>query len=160
MKREKKIPSTLYMRQEFRLLNFFLKKFHSDYKNAPIRDREGCRRDPAIREKGGRTPMTTKDKAALIVEGLHRICADVAAIAAVLEDEAPPDVPAEEPAPAPEKIYTYEEARAILAEKSRTGFRAEVKAILTKHGVTQLSDVKDPQKLAAIVADVEEIQVG
>jgi hypothetical protein len=104
--------------------------------------------------------MTTKDKAALIVEGLHRICADVAAIAAVLEDEAPPDAPAEEPAPAPEKIYTYEEARAILAEKSRTGFRAEVKAILTKHGVTQLSDVKDPQKLAAIVADVEEIQVG
>ena len=104
--------------------------------------------------------MTTKDKAALIVEGLHRICADVAAIAAVLEDEAPPDVPAEEPAPAPEKIYTYEEARAILAEKSRTGFRAEVKAILTKHGVTQLSDVEDPQKLAAIVADVEEIQVG
>ena len=101
--------------------------------------------------------MTTKDKAALIVEGLHRICADVAAIAAVLEDEAPPDVPAEEPAPAPEKIYTYEEARAILAEKSRTGYRAEVKAILTAHGVRQLSVITDPDELAAVVAEAEVI---
>ena len=56
--------------------------------------------------------------------------------------------------------YTYEEARAVLAEKSRTGFRAEVKAILTRHGVTQLSDVKDPKVLAAIVAEAEEIKVG
>ena len=104
--------------------------------------------------------MTTKDKAALIVEGLHRICADVAAIAAVLEDEAPPDVPAEEPAPAPEKIYTYEEARAILAEKSRTGFRAEVKALLTAHGLKQLSDVTDQKEYAAIVAEAEGIGNG
>ena len=55
---------------------------------------------------------------------------------------------------------TYEEVRAILAEKSRTGFRAEVKAILTKHGVAQLSDVKDPSVFAAIVAEAEEIKVG
>ena len=104
--------------------------------------------------------MTTKDKAALIVEGLHRICADVAAIAAVLEDEAPPDAPAEEPAPAPEKIYTYEEARAILAEKSRLGHRAEVKVILTRYGVKQLSDVTDPKLLATLVAEAEELKDG
>lgn len=106
--------------------------------------------------------MTKKDKATL-VEGLKRICADVAVLVSLFEDgEAPgkQDPPAEEEPKAPAKVYTYEEVRAILAEKSRTGFRAEVKALLTKHGVTQLSDVKDPQKLAAIVADVEEIQVG
>lgn len=34
--------------------------------------------------------MTIKDKTALIVEGLTRICADVAALAAVLEDDVPP----------------------------------------------------------------------
>ena len=52
--------------------------------------------------------MTTKDKTALIVDGLTRICADVAALAAVLEDDVPQDAPVAEPAPAPEKVYWYE----------------------------------------------------
>ena len=101
--------------------------------------------------------MTIKDKTALIVEGLTRICADVAALAAVLEDDVPQDAPVAELAPAPEKVCTYEEARAVLAEKSRTRFRAEVKAILTKHGVAQLSDVKDPAVLATIVKEAEDV---
>ena len=50
--------------------------------------------------------------------------------------------------------------RAILAEKSRTGFRAEVKALLTAHGVKQLSDVKNPDEFAAIVAEAEVIGNG
>ena len=106
--------------------------------------------------------MTKKDKATL-VEGLKRICADVAALVTLFEDDEPPgkqDIPAEEKPQTPAKVYTYEEVRAILAEKSRTGFRAEVKAILTKHGVAQLSDVKDPNVFAAIVAEAEEIKVG
>ena len=53
-----------------------------------------------------------------------------------------------------------EEARAILAEKSRTGFRAEVKALLSAHGVRQLSDVTDPAQLSAIVAEAEVIGNG
>ena len=90
-------------------------------------------------------------------------------IAALLEDaEAPAnkqDVPVVEAAPAateeaPAKVYTYEEVRAILAEKSRTGFRAEVKAILTAHGVKQLSDVKTPEEFAAIVAEAEVVGNG
>jgi hypothetical protein len=142
------------------LESFFRKTFDSIINLSQFGTEKGAEENGNT-EGGRRThPMTTKDKTALIIEGLTRICADVAALAAVQEDDVPQDAPVAEPAPAPEKIYTYEEARAILAEKSRTGFRAEVKAILTKHGVTQLSDVKDPQKLAAIVADVEEIQVG
>ena len=50
--------------------------------------------------------------------------------------------------------------RAILAEKSRTGFRAEVKALLTAHGLKQLSDVTDPKEYAAIVAEAEGIGNG
>ena len=112
--------------------------------------------------------MTKKDKQVL-VDGLKKLSADVAELAALLEGtEAPAkklDVPAEEPAAAvveeaPAKVYTYEEVRAILAEKSRTGFRAEVKAILTAHGVKQLSDVKDPDEFAAIVAEAEVIGNG
>ena len=104
--------------------------------------------------------MTKKDKATL-VEGLKRICADVAILVSLFE-EAPgtQDPPAEEEPQTPAKVYTYEEVRAILAEKSRTGFRAEVKALLTKHGVTQLSDVKEPSVFAAIVAEAEGIGVG
>ena len=112
--------------------------------------------------------MTKKDKQVLI-DGLKKLSADVADLAALLESaEAPAktqDAPAEEPAPAaveeaPTKVYTYEEVRAILAEKSRTGFRAEVKAILTAHGVKQLSDVKDPDEFAAIVVEAEGIGNG
>ena len=112
--------------------------------------------------------MTKKDKQVLI-EGLKKLSADVADLAALLEGtEAPAkkqDDPVEETAPAsmeeaPAKVYTYEEVRAILAEKSRTGFRAEVKAILTAHGVKQLSDVKTPEEFAAIVAEAEVVGNG
>ena len=112
--------------------------------------------------------MTEKDKEVLI-DGLKKLAADMADIAAMLEStQATPqkqDVPAEESAPAaaedtPAKVYTYEEVRAILAEKSRTGFRAEVKALLTAHGVKQLSDVKTPEEFAAIVAEAEVIGNG
>lgn len=112
--------------------------------------------------------MTKKDKQVLI-DGLKKLSADVADLAALLEStEAPAkkqDVPAEDTAPAtteqaPAKVYTYEKVRAILAEKSRTGFRAEVKAILTAHGVKQLSDVKSPEEFAAIVAEAEVIGNG
>ena len=112
--------------------------------------------------------MTKKEKQVLIV-GLKKLATDVAELASILEGPEPTsqkqNVPTEEPAPAakeeaPAKVYTYEETRAILAEKSRTGFRAEVKAILTAHGVKQLSDVKDPEELAAIVAEAEVIGNG
>ena len=59
--------------------------------------------------------MTIKDKTALIVEGLTRICADVAALAAVLEDDVPQDAPVAEPAPDPEKVYTYGAFRTSLS---------------------------------------------
>ena len=98
--------------------------------------------------------MTIQDKKVLI-DGLKKLSADMADLAAQLEGaDAQQDVPAEKP------TYTYEDVRAILAEKSRTGFRAEVKAILTAHGVKQLSDVKDPTEFAAIVADAEDIGNG
>ena len=98
--------------------------------------------------------MTIQDKKVLI-DGLKKLSADMADLAAQLEGaDAQQDVPAEKP------TYTYEDVRAILAEKSRTGFRAEVKAILTAHGLKQLSDVKDPSEFAAIVADAEGLGNG
>lgn len=49
---------------------------------------------------------------------------------------------------------TLETVRAVCAEKSRTGFTAEVKAIITKHGADKLSAVK-PEDYAAVLAEVE-----
>ena len=55
------------------------------------------------------------------------------------------------------KVYSKEEVRAILADKSRAGYRAEVKALLTAHGAKQLSDITDPEDLAKLVAEAEVI---
>ena len=135
--------------------------------------------------------MTKKDKAYL-AEGLHQLCADLAAIATLFEqpeEATPKPAPAEDPpaAPAPEekteqapmltldppaaptpftlatapaKPVTYEEVRAILADKSRTGYRAEVKALLTAHGVRQLSEITDPAVYAELIREAEEIGNG
>lgn len=79
------------------------------------------------------------------------------------EEEKPPAkkaVPkkkaAEEPKTEPqkEKPLTLEDVRAVCADKSRKGFTAEVKAILTKHGADKLSEV-DPAEYKALLAEVE-----
>ena len=96
-----------------------------------------------------------------IIEGLRKLSADIEELAAALEGEQTETAPAETlEQEQPAKVHTYEEARAILAEKSRTGFRAEVKALLTAHGVKQLSDITDPAVYAAIIAEAEEIGNG
>ena len=102
-----------------------------------------------------------------LVATLYRLSADFGVLADQLESTMTkePDRPAVEVAPepekkAPEKLPSFEDARAVLAEKSRTGFRAEVKAILTKHGVKQLSEVTDLNVLAEMVREAEAIGVG
>lgn len=55
------------------------------------------------------------------------------------------------------KTATMEEVRGLLAEKSRSGFRAEVKALLTAHGVEKLSEITDPAELGKLKAEAEEL---
>ena len=58
-------------------------------------------------------------------------------------------------APAPDaKPLTLEQVRAVLAEKSRAGHTAEVRALLLKHGADKLSEV-NPAEYPALLADVE-----
>ena len=63
-------------------------------------------------------------------------------------------VPVAEPQKQLKKPLTLEEVRAVCAEKSRAGFTAEVKAIITKRGADKLSAIK-PEDYAAILAEVE-----
>lgn len=71
---------------------------------------------------------------------------------------APKKKAAEEPKSEPqleeEKLLTLEDVRAVCADKSRKGFTAEVKAVLTKHGAGKLSEV-DPAEYKALLAEVE-----
>ena len=63
--------------------------------------------------------------------------------------------PAEE-TPKKEKTLSLEDVRAVMADRSRKGYTAEVKALLTKRGVNRLSDV-DPKEYAALLAEAEVI---
>ena len=103
-----------------------------------------------------------KKEMTVLIEGLRKLSTDLMEIAdqlsgtpATKAEEPEPQPPAKEEIPA--KVYTKEEVRAILADKSRSGYRAEVKALLTAHGAKQLSDITDPEELAALVAEAEVI---
>jgi len=64
------------------------------------------------------------------------------------EPEITPEPVKEEPA------LTLEAVRAILANKSRDGFTAQIRELLQKYGASKLSEV-DPAKYKALVADAE-----
>ena len=49
---------------------------------------------------------------------------------------------------------SLEEVRAILAEKSRDGFTAQIRDLLQKYGASKLSEI-DPGNYMALVADAE-----
>lgn len=60
-----------------------------------------------------------------------------------------------EPAETERKV-TLEEVRQALTEKSGSGYTAEVKALLMKHGGNKLSEIRE-EEYAALLADVEEL---
>ena len=63
-------------------------------------------------------------------------------------DEAPDAAAPAEPA------LTLEQVRAVLANKSRQGHTAEIRALLQKYGASKLSGI-DPTNYKALLADAE-----
>ena len=72
--------------------------------------------------------MTNDDKKVLATM-LANLQEQAASLLIFLKNHSSEDGEMADPAESPAKEYTYEEARAILAEKARSGHRAEVKAI-------------------------------
>ena len=114
--------------------------------------------------------MKKKDITVLI-DGFRRLSADAAEIAELLsgtettskktaEVQAEPETPAPAAEETSVKVYTFEEVRGILSDKARSGFRTEVKALLTSHGVKQLSDITDPAVFAELVAEAKVLGNG
>ena len=90
-----------------------------------------------------------------VVEDLRSMADSVQAVAdAMLQNEPTVDAEPKTPAPAPQKELTLEEVRAVLGEKSRAGFTAEIQALLKKYGAPKLSGI-DPKHYEALLKDVE-----
>ncbi len=62
-------------------------------------------------------------------------------------------------APVKEEKLTLESVRAVLAEKSRSGYTNEIRALLEKHGANKLSEI-DPNKYKALLEEVEVLGNG
>lgn len=67
--------------------------------------------------------------------------------------------PEPKPAAEPEKTYTKEDVRKVLAEVSQNGHRSEVIALLKKYGARNITAL-DEKNYAAVVAEAEVLMNG
>ena len=63
------------------------------------------------------------------------------------------------PDSSPDAELTLEQIRAILADKSRRGYTAEVKALLRQHGADKLSEIA-PSEYEALLTEAEALGNG
>ena len=83
---------------------------------------------------------------------------DVADTLAEMFSTASTDEAQDAAAPA-EPVLTLEQVRAVLADKSRMGFTAEIRSLLQKYGAPKLSGI-DPSNYNALLHDVEGLGNG
>lgn len=98
--------------------------------------------------------MSKMAEIATIIDELRDTASSINRIADELTDLFSYSNRAPEVAPAPEKTLSLEEVRAILAEKSRDGFTAQIRDLLQKYGASKLSEI-NPTNFKALVADAE-----
>ena len=83
---------------------------------------------------------------------------DVADTLAEMFSAASTDEAQDAAAPA-EPVLTLEQVRAVLADKSRKGFTAQIRSLLQKYGAAKLSGI-DPANYEALLAEVEVLGNG
>lgn len=108
--------------------------------------------------------MSKMSELSLAVEEMHKCGKALIGIAESMADlfsGSGETQPNNETTPAtPEvKPITLEEVRAILADKSRAGFTADIRSLLQKYGADKLSEI-DPDNYAALLADAEVLGNG
>lgn len=97
--------------------------------------------------------MSKMSEMSATIEELRRCAAAINDAANWLAEQFSGDEPEPE-AESAEPVLTLEAVRAVLAEKSRAGFTAQIRSLLQKHGADKLSGV-DPANYKALLADVE-----
>ena len=107
--------------------------------------------------------MSKTSELALVIEELRNAAAALCSVAenlsTLLADQAEQSTTPTQTLQKAEKPLTLEAVRAVLAEKSRNGHTAYIRALLEKHGAAKLSEI-DPAKYAALMADVEALGNG
>ena len=107
--------------------------------------------------------MSKTSELALVIEELRNAAAALCSVAENLStlfaDQAEQNAPSAQTKQKAEKPLTLEAVRAVLAEKSRNGHTADIRALLEKHGAAKLSEI-DPANYAALLADVEALGNG
>ena len=94
----------------------------------------------------------SQDMSTTITE-LRHAAAVISEAADRLAEQTSEATPAATPAEPP---LTLEAVRAVLAEKSRTGFTTQIRTLLEKYGADRLSAV-EPANYKALLADVKEL---
>ncbi len=97
--------------------------------------------------------MSKMSEMSATIKELRDIASSVNSIANRLAEQFSGNEPEPEAAPV-EPVLTLEAVRAVLADKSRAGFTAQIRSLLQKYGADKLSGV-DPANYKALLADAE-----
>ena len=97
--------------------------------------------------------MSKMSDMAMTIEELRSAAAAINEAANWLAEQFSTNEPTPEPTPT-EPVITLEAVRAVLADKSRAGFTAQIRSLLQKYGADKLSGI-DPVNYKALIEDVE-----
>jgi len=101
--------------------------------------------------------MSKMSDMAMTIENLRKCATTINEAANWLAEMFSGDESAQEAKPTPiEPVLTLEAVRAVLAEKSRAGYTAQIRSLLQKYGASRLSGI-DPANYKPLLADVEEL---
>lgn len=90
-----------------------------------------------------------------VVEDIRALADSVQAVCTVITDSLAGKKPEVQKLPeADTPAIPLEKVRGVLADKSRSGHTAEVRALLQKYGADRLSDL-DPKNYAAVLKEAE-----
>ena len=92
------------------------------------------------------------------IKELRDIASSVNSIANWLAEQFSGNEPEPEAALA-DPVLTLEQVRAVLADKSRAGFTAQIRSLLQKHGAAKLSEI-DPSHYADLLKEAEGLENG
>lgn len=103
--------------------------------------------------------MSKMNDMAMTIEELRNAAVAITDVANYLAEMFSGNAVQEQPemkAPAQKPALTLEQVRAVLSEKSRAGYTANVRELLQKYGANKLSQV-DPTNYEALLCDAEVI---
>ena len=98
--------------------------------------------------------MSKTSEMALTIEELRKCAAAISDADNWMAERFSGDEVTEAPTPVKEPPLTLEAVRAVLANKSRAGYTAQIRSLLQKYDADKLSGI-DPDNYKAPLADVE-----